>query len=641
MLPAFVIGLREGVEASLIVGIIAAFLAGSGRPGALRSMWLGVAGAVGLCLAVGLGLQAADQALPQAKQERVETVIALVAAGAVTYMAVWCRRRGPQMRSMIQHEAAQALAAGSTIALVGMAFFAVLREGLETAVFLVAAFQESSKPAATGTGAVLGVATACVLGVLLYRGGLRLNLARFFRITGVVLVLVAGGLLASSMHSAHEAGWLNSLQSEALDLSWAIAPGSVMQALVTGMLGIQAQPSVGEAAVWLLYVVPMLCFVLWPARRPARAALSVPAAAMLVVVLALAAAACGSGTGSGGSSGGRTVKVSLTDAGCTPAALALGAGPTTFQVTNNGAQKVSEFEIVHGQRILGEVENVADGLTRSFTLSLEPGTFTTQCPGADREHGTLRVGSAGQVETSVQAAKAVQRYRAYLVAQSALLVERVTAFKAALDAGDLAAAKRLYPNAREPYERIEPVAESFGDLDPLIDARAGDVPAKGWQGFHRIEQLLWVENTTDGAAPLAAKLLANTSRLQGLVQRVPLQPAQVANGAKSLLDEIAASKITGEEDRYSHTDLWDFAANVHGARAAVDAVAPMLSASDPQLAATVEQRFTAVQQALAPYRTGGGWVRYSRLTPADTKALSEAVDALAQPISEVAPRVAG
>jgi high-affinity iron transporter len=290
MLPAFVIGLREGLEAALIVGIIAAFLAGSGRPRTLRAMWLGVALAVAICLAVAVALQLADGALPEEAQERFETIIALVAAAAVTSMAVWCRRAGPRMRAMLESEAAQALARGSGAALVGMAFFAVLREGMETAVFLLAAFQQSSRPEAAGTGAVLGIAAASVLGLLLYRGGVRIDLARFFRVTGVVLVVVAAGLLAKAAHSAQELGWLQEFDHRAVDLSAIVRPDSVFQALVTGTLGIQPQPTVGEVVAWTLYAVPMLVFVLWPVRRnPSRTALAGTGAAALAVTAALIA----------------------------------------------------------------------------------------------------------------------------------------------------------------------------------------------------------------------------------------------------------------------------------------------------------------------------------------------------------------
>jgi high-affinity iron transporter len=270
VLPTFVIALREGVEASLIVGIVAAFLGQQGRRDALRWMWAGVGLAAALCLGVGIGLRLLGQSLPQAQQEGLETIIALVAVGLVTYMIVWMRRHARSMRRLLEGEAASALASGSVIALVAMAFFAVVREGIETAVFLLAVFESSSNAAAASTGAVAGLAVAVVLGYLLYKGGLRINLGRFFRVTGAVLVLVAAGLVASALHTAHEATWFNILQARALDLTWLVAPGSVRAALLTGMLGLRPEPTVGETLGWLLYAVPVGLYVLWPDRwRPA------------------------------------------------------------------------------------------------------------------------------------------------------------------------------------------------------------------------------------------------------------------------------------------------------------------------------------------------------------------------------------
>lgn len=266
MLPTFVIALREGVEASLIVGIVAAFLGQQGRRDALRWVWIGVGLAAALCLAVGVGLRLLDQNLPQARQEGLETIIALVAVAMVTYMIVWMRRHARAIKRMLEGEVAEALANGSVLALVAMAFFAVLREGLETAVFLLAVFESSSDPAAGTLGAILGLVVAAVVGYLLYRGGLRINLSRFFRITGLVLALVAAGLVASAVHTAHEATWFNVLQARALDLTWLVAPGSIRAALLTSMLGLQPEPTIGETLGWLLYLVPVGLYVLWPDR---------------------------------------------------------------------------------------------------------------------------------------------------------------------------------------------------------------------------------------------------------------------------------------------------------------------------------------------------------------------------------------
>jgi high-affinity iron transporter len=271
MLPTFVIGLREGVEASLIIGIIAAFLGGQKRRDALRHVWIGVGLAVALCLAAGIALRMFEQSLPQREQEQLETVVALVAVGMVGYMILWMRRHARSIRGELESSLAGALATGSVRALVLMAFLAVLREGLETAVFLVAVFESSTNTGAAIAGALLGLAGAVAVGFALYKGGLRLDMARFFRATGVVLVLVVAGLLASAAHTAHEAAWLNIGQQEVADLSSFIRPGSVQAALVTGMLGIQPKPVVAEVIAWLAAVVPLLAFVLWPARAKPKA----------------------------------------------------------------------------------------------------------------------------------------------------------------------------------------------------------------------------------------------------------------------------------------------------------------------------------------------------------------------------------
>jgi high-affinity iron transporter len=197
-------------------------------------------------------------------------VIALVAVGMITWMVVWMRRHSADLKGDLQERASLALVQGSAIGLVVMAFLAVLREGLETAVFMLAAFQQSDRPGLTGTGALLGVAVAVVLGYLIYRGGVKINLSKFFRVTGVVLVLVGAGLLAFAVHTAHEGGWLNILLDRAVDLRWLIDPGSVQSALITGMFGIQPEPTWGEAIAFLAYAVPMTIYVCRPTRAPTR-----------------------------------------------------------------------------------------------------------------------------------------------------------------------------------------------------------------------------------------------------------------------------------------------------------------------------------------------------------------------------------
>jgi len=270
VLPTFVIGLREGLEAALIVGIVAAFLAQRGRSDALRLVWLGIALAIGACVLFAVALQLFSSNLPQQQQEMLETVISVVAVVMVTYMIVWMRRNSRHLKGDLEAATSSALASGTAWALVAMAVLAVLREGFETSVFLLAAFNASGSPLAAGFGAVIGVVAAAAIGWGIFHGGVRINLARFFRITGIVLVFVAAGLVASAIHTGHEAGWIDFGQTQIADLAWLMPAGSVVSALVTGVLGIQPRPVAIEFVGWLVYLVPMLVIVLWPATARTR-----------------------------------------------------------------------------------------------------------------------------------------------------------------------------------------------------------------------------------------------------------------------------------------------------------------------------------------------------------------------------------
>jgi iron uptake system component EfeO len=350
------------------------------------------------------------------------------------------------------------------------------------------------------------------------------------------------------------------------------------------------------------------------------------------------------GCGSSDDKSGETVKVGISDAGCTPATLKLTSGPKNFVITSTGSGKVTEYEILDGTRILGERENLTPGVTSKFSLNLPAGEYASYCPnGTKGEYGKVVVaasGATGSVAASKNLNAATDGYAKYVNAQTAILVKRTAAFTAAIKAGDTAKAKSLFASTREPYETIEPVAESFGSLDPEIDARENDV-ADGdqWTGFHRIEKTLFQDNTTDGLEKYADLLTEDVAALAKKAKTVTYQAAELANGSTGLLDEVSKSKITGEEDRYSHTDLWDFAANVDGSQKAYKLLSPAVAAKDKRLDEEVNARYAAVDSLLAKYRSGDGFVLYTKLTPADTKKLSQAIDALAEPLSQVASKV--
>jgi len=388
VLATFVIGLREGLEAALIVGIIAAFLQRNAKPGAVKQMWVGVVIAIVLCLATGIGLQVVSAGLPQRQQEMLECVVAAIAVVMVSYMILWMRKHSRGLKTDLERDAGSALAQGSAFALVAMAFLAVLREGLETAVFLLAAFQSSGSAVLASVGALLGIAVAVVLGWLIYRGGLRLNLSRFFRITGAVLVLVAAGLVAKTLRAAYEAGWLTIGQQHPLDLTAIARPGSVQASLLTGVLGITAQPALIEVLGFVLYAVPMMVVVLWPPKRAmsrvatGRLLTGVGmAAAIVAVVLAVTAPSAPSG-------GSVTVPVEVavaptlgTDGSVVPARNVDG----TATVTLSGDGRLS-ITVLAGDVVLsGNAAVTSVGTERVGGLSAVQYRSDPMTPGADPE----------------------------------------------------------------------------------------------------------------------------------------------------------------------------------------------------------------------------------------------------------------
>lgn len=262
---------------------------------------------------------------------------------------------------------------------------------------------------------------------------------------------------------------------------------------------------------------------------------------------------------------------------------------------------------------------------------------TTAGPSLAPSSGPAGAGSNAPDPSQPAAADSVSTYRAYLQTNADLLVQRTTPFVNAVVAGKVAEARVLYLAAHQVYAQLEPVSESFGDLDPAINELETDVPAGGtFSGFHRLERALWQAKSLAGMAPIAKKLLADVVMLQALVPTVDLDPATIANGAAAVLADVSASKLGGLEDRYSHTDLWDVEGNVVGAQAAYSAIRPLVVPRAATLATTIDGGFEAILAALKPFQKGTGYVLFTALTPADTQALSAPIDAIADPLSQVA-----
>ncbi|MGP3914483.1 iron uptake system protein EfeO [Nonomuraea sp. 10N515B] len=360
--------------------------------------------------------------------------------------------------------------------------------------------------------------------------------------------------------------------------------------------------------------------------------------------------ACGSGAAPAPASSSAPaepgkIAVAATDTECKVAASEVAAGTTTFAITNGGA-KVTEFYVyAPGDRVMAEVENIVPGLTRELIAELPAGAYETACkPGMVGKgiRNPLKVtGEHKKLTADAKLAEAVASYKRYVKSQSDTLLVKTQEFVDAVKAGKIDEAKALFPVSRTYWERIEPVAEIFGDLDPAIDGREADL-AEGeeWTGFHKIEKDLWIHKDVSKSGPMADKLMADVKTIVEKANAAELTPLNLANGAKELLDEVATGKITGEEDIWSHTDLWDFAANLQGSKAAVQSLRPVLEERAPDLVKTLDEQFAAAEAALEVHRKGDGWQLHNELSKAELKTLSDAINALGEPISKIAPVVA-
>jgi iron uptake system component EfeO len=386
--------------------------------------------------------------------------------------------------------------------------------------------------------------------------------------------------------------------------------------------------------------------------------------AALVAGMSLPALAACTDNSSSDQGDSRTINVTSSDDACDLSTDTAPSGRLVFKVKNTGS-KVTEFYLyaADGKRIIGEAENIGPGLSRSLVVNAPAAKYVPACkPGMTGSgiRGTFTVSESGEksnaapaVQKQVEAANA--QYHAYVEDQAGQLLAGTKRFVAAYKAGDDARARQLYAPTRVHWERIEPVAESFGDLDPKMDAREADLEqGQEWTGWHRLEKDLWPprSGTEDAAytpltkaerATYADRLLADTETLYERIEELTFTVDQIGNGAKSLLDEVATGKVTGEEEIWSHTDLYDFQANVDGARVAYEGLRPVLKVKDPRLDAELEHRFAALQTLLDRHRTGSGdaagFVSYAKLSDAEVKQLSDAVNALSEPLSHLTAAV--
>ncbi|MFI1780583.1 iron uptake system protein EfeO [Streptomyces rubiginosohelvolus] len=379
---------------------------------------------------------------------------------------------------------------------------------------------------------------------------------------------------------------------------------------------------------------------------------SLPFGATLAIAVAVALTGC---TQKAASDDG-AVSVTASDSECKVSGNEFPAGHVTLNLENTGSKVTEVYVLFPDDRIAAERENIGPGTKASLVTELKAGDYEIACKPGMRGDGIRQkvriTGENAVAKRSPEADAAVAGYRSYVLAQAEQTLPRAKAFTDAVKAGDVEQAKKLYAPSRIGWERTEPVAESFGDIDPKVDVREdglddGQDPATDWTGWHRLEKALWDDGKISAREKeLAGRLMTDLKDWVRKVGTAEITPTSMANGAKELLDEVASGKVTGEEERYSHTDLVDFKANLEGAQRSYDLLKPIASKNDPALSKLLDKRFAALTKQLDTYRTDKGadkdsytYVSYDKVAEPDRKELSDGVNALAEPLSKLAAAV--
>ncbi|MEG9884307.1 MAG: iron uptake transporter permease EfeU [Hyphomicrobiales bacterium] len=624
MLAPFLIMLREGLEAALITGIIATYLGQTGHKALLPAIWVGVLLAIAFSLFLGAGLQWIGAGLPHKEQELFEAAIGLVAVGVLMSMVFWMRQAAHTIGARLRRSVDQALSSGVDHGwwLIFMVFFVVAREGMESVFFLLATFQNSTGPAAP-LGALAGVAAAIIVGCAIYIGGVRLNLGRFFRWTAVLIIVVAAGLLASAVRNLHEAGVWNGLQQVVFDLSDVLPVSGVPGAILEGVFNYQDQPSLGEAIVYVVFLVVALGLFFRPVRATGTDAPDAVAAKLqaerleedqnssvqdssraspmlhgaiagAAVLVAIGAILFGhfSISGKTGTAPPHALDIAITAKACRPNRITLPAGKVIFNIVNHSHRTI-EWEIIKGVMVVAEQENIAPGFRQTVRARLSPGEYQITCGLLSNPHGVLRVtplegGVAAEAPLDITAfISPLGEYRFFLARHGGALVKTTEALVAAVRLKDGDKVRALYRQARKAYGSLQPVAWRFTALAA------------------RIEHTLFPTGGEDGLGPAAGGLAADAALLRERLRAVRLTPSTLIDGAAHEAGRLAFSLRVGGENAAGRADLAVFNAGLAGIDRIVALMTPVISPLRPRLSHDLREKLDAAKATLSGFNLKG------------------------------------
>jgi len=665
--PNLLIGLREGLEAGLVVSILLAAVRKTTPEGGRAStapIWLGVLGAVMLAgsFAAVLTFSVAD--LSSRAQEAVGGLLSVFAVGLVTWMIFWMRRTAAGLSAHLRGEVTRAAAIGAG-ALTITAFLAVGREGLETTLFLWTAARASGQTVAPLLGAAIGIAAAVALCWLLYRRAVRLNVGVFFNRTAIALIVIAAGVLAYGLGDLQDAGLLPGHAWVAFDLTAHIDPGSWWASIVTGVTELSPTMTVLQVTAWLAYLAVVIpAFVKarpeapkapgqtsggswerFAARRPwtvAGVLVAVPAVAAGATIAALPAAAASAGT---------TVTVTKTD--CAPEWTAGTTGTHTFTVTNNSGL-AGEINLDNaGGAVVGEIETIGPGTSAQLTATLGSGTYTFRCLMGSQPATASQAVQVTGAATDTQAPVAVKpvtaadltpandQYQRYAAAQLADLARQVTAIQADLRQDNRAKAKQDWLAAQLDWERVGASYDSFGDLglavDGLPSAYASGVNDKDFTGLHRLEYGLWNGQSASELEQVTATLAANVAAVQKNLTSDDLagDPTNLPVRAHEILEDALRDHLSGMDDEGGGAAFAQTYADVQVTRTVLGYLAPLIDARQPGLVATITTQLDALDQALLTTTTNGAWQSLGAASQSSCEHVDAAIGAALETLAAV------
>jgi high-affinity iron transporter len=659
--PSFLIGLREGLEAGLIVSILIATLVRADAKSRLPQVWTGVLAAIALALSFGAVLTFTAANLSATAQEAFGGVLSVIAVAFVTAMVFWMRRSARTFSGEIREKVTGALGMGAGVLML-TSFLAVGREGLETALFLWTTARAAGESAGPLTGAGIGLVLAAALCWGLYRRVLRINLTRFFTATGVVLIVIAAGVLGYGLRDLQEGGILPGQTAYAFDLSGSVDAGSWYSTLIQGVFNLMPTMTWLQVVGYVGYLaVVMPLFVRGvktktPEPAPTTAQLSEPSPSprrrpvwvVPVAVVAVPAVVAGLVVAFSRPKPASSETVAVSETECGKGFTAPDTGRQTFQMHNTG-DKTAEVYLIDPatNAVYGEVEGLAPGTTRDLVATVAGGSYAWRCVPTGAKavtSATVHVsGGGGAVKAVVPVsendlAAPLKAYKVYVDQGLATLETQTRQLGADIAGNHLAKARTDWLTAHRTYSSLGAAYGTFEDFDQKINGRAdglaGGVENKDFAGFHRIEYGLW-HGQSAGELKVPAQQLA--AAVVGLRKAFPTQdfdPGDLPLRAHEILENALQFELTGDTDEGSGTNLATVDSNLAGTRELLTVLKPLLTKESPKLLPGVDAGIARLQKLLDSEHRGGSWTPVEQL---DSTAKAQLDGATGQLLEDLAP----